>query len=159
MQFAICTWRAMAARVRADAAAWDEVHFQRRLHPQLTAPRALGPVAPRPSAACGRWQPGARHPLSPPPPPPNSRSRSRSRGPLLRVLLRLIHHANLVLRAHAVHVTWTTCRSRSSTVFRPLSTGLPARSGEQPPLSTHAFSHANVTLSPLSSRPRKPCTR
>ena len=23
MQFAICTWRAMAAKVRADAAAWE----------------------------------------------------------------------------------------------------------------------------------------
>ena len=45
---------------RADAAAWDVVGFQRRLQPQLPAPRAFGPVAPRPSAACGRWQPARR---------------------------------------------------------------------------------------------------
>ena len=35
----------------------------------MDRPRAFGPVAPWPSAACGYWQPGARHPLSPPSPP------------------------------------------------------------------------------------------
>ena len=61
----------MAAAIRADAAAWDVVHFQRWLQPQASAPGALGPQARRPAAACGRRPPGACPPLEPPPTPPN----------------------------------------------------------------------------------------
>ena len=50
---------AMAAAIRADAAAWDVVHIQRWLQPQASAPGALGPQARRPAAACGLRPPGA----------------------------------------------------------------------------------------------------